>query len=67
MYEYYELSLTFSDERPGDHDGRGTRVRDPADHHRQAIIRPSSENHRTERSLVFWPTVHRLQRRFDLD
>ncbi|CAG4919742.1 unnamed protein product [Colias eurytheme] len=49
------------DERPGDDDGRGAGVRDPADDDRQTALRPGGEDHRPAGGLVLRPPVHRLE------
>lgn len=40
------FSLFFLDERPRDDDGRRAGVCHPGDHHRQAALRSSRQNHR---------------------
>lgn len=55
-----------ADERQGDDNGRGTRVRDPTVDIWKAAFRSSSQNYRSSRGLVLWPTVYGLQRRPDL-
>lgn len=59
--------MIIPDERPGDDDGRGAGVRDPADHHGQTVVRPGGEDHRPARGLVLRPAVHRLQGRPHVD
>lgn len=54
------MYIGVTDERPGDDDGRGTGVRDPANDDRQAAVRPGGEDDRTARGLVLRPPVHRL-------
>lgn len=59
--------MLIADEREGDDDGRGARVRDPGDDDGQAAVRPGGEDHRPQRGLVLRPAVHRLQGRSYLD
>lgn len=56
----FNLCDVSSDERPGDDDGRGAGVRDPADHYWQAALRPGGQDHWPSGSLVLWSTVHRF-------
>lgn len=57
----------FPDKCAGDDDGRGTGVRDPADHVRQAAVRSGREDHRTARGVVLRTTIHRFEGRSHMD
>lgn len=59
--------LLSPDERPGDHHGRGAGVRDPADHDREAALRPGGEDDRSEGGVVLRSPVHRLEGGPNLD
>lgn len=57
MYADY-LFFFLEDECTGDDDGRGTRVRDPADDHRKTTLRPGGEDHWSSGGLVLQSSVH---------
>lgn len=62
MFIYQIVSFTnfciILDECSCDHDGRGTGVRDPADHHWKTAFRSGGQDDRSARSLVFWTPIY---------